>query len=62
MRILARPRLWFIALAVWFAVLFWLSSQSNLHAPGPDFANKDKVLHAGYFTLGGILLFIGLLL
>lgn len=57
---LVRPRPWFTLLAIWFAVLFWLSSQSRLHPPGPQFHNKDKVLHAAYFTLGGILFFVGL--
>lgn len=60
MRVPAHPRFWFALVAVWFAVLFWLSSQSHLQPPGPEFENKDKVLHAGYFTLGGILFFIGL--
>ncbi len=55
-----RPRFWFSLFAVWFAVLFLFSSQSRLHPPGPQFHNKDKVLHAAYFMLGGILLFVGL--
>src|SRR6478609_4892020 len=60
MRVLANSRLWFGLVAVWFAVLFWLSSQSHLNPPGPEFANKDKVLHTGYFTLGGTLFFLGM--
>lgn len=56
----ARPRFLFILLAVWFAVLFWSSSQSRLHPPGPQFLYKDKVLHAAYFMIGGTLMFVGL--
>ncbi len=50
----------FFLVAVWFAVLFWLSSQSHLHPPGPEFENKDKVLHTGYFAIGGGLFFMAL--
>mgnify|MGYP003467856729 CR=1 FL=1 len=60
MRVSARPRFWFTLVALWFGALFWLSSQSHLHPPGPEFINKDKLLHTGYFALGGACLFIGL--
>ena len=57
---LTRPRLWFTLVAVWFAILFWLSSQAHLHPPGPEFEGRDKILHVGYFALGGILFFAGI--
>ena len=57
---LARPRTWFLLVALWFAALFWLSSQSRLFPPGPEFQNKDKFLHLGYFALGGGLFLTGL--
>ncbi|MFZ4766000.1 MAG: VanZ family protein [Roseimicrobium sp.] len=57
---LRRPRTWFVALALWFTVLFAISHQSKLHPPGPDFPGVDKVHHTAYFTLGGICVFLGL--
>lgn len=60
MRAFAQPRLWFILAAVWFAVLFWLSSQAHLQPPGPEFEGRDKMLHLGYFALGGALFFVGM--
>jgi VanZ family protein len=54
---LRRPRTWLILLAVWWATLFVLSHQSHLHPPGTDIANIDKVYHAGYFTIGGMMFF-----
>lgn len=57
---LRRPSIWFLAVAVWFGVLFFLSHQSHLTPPGPQFDNRDKVYHAGYFTLGATCFFIGL--
>ncbi|WP_265594086.1 VanZ family protein [Haloferula sp. BvORR071] len=53
-RVLRHPLTWLAAVAVWFGVLWWLSSQSHPKPPGPEFENKDKVLHFGYFFLGGI--------
>ena len=55
-----QPRTWFIAAFVWFAALFFFSSQSRLRPPGPDFAGVDKVHHTVYFTLGGMCIFMGL--
>lgn len=60
MRAFSQPRPWFILVAIWFAILFWLSSQSHLQPPGPEFEGKDKVLHVGYFGLGGMLFFLGM--
>jgi len=57
---LAHPRLWIFAVIVWAAALWLLSGQSSLHPPGPEFANRDKVMHATYFALGGTCLFLAL--
>jgi VanZ family protein len=57
---LRRPGFWFTAVAIWFVTLFFLSNQSHLQPPGPQFDNQDKVYHAGYFTLGALCLFVGL--
>ena len=57
---LRRPGLWFTAVAIWFVALFLLSNQSHLQPPGPEFENRDKVYHAGYFTLGALCLFVWL--
>jgi len=59
---LRHPSIWFLAVVVWFATLLFLSSQSNLEAPMPEFEHRDKVLHATYFMLGGICFYMGLLL
>lgn len=47
--------MWLAAWAVWFGTLWYLSSQSHPNPPGPEFENKDKVLHFGYFFLGGFI-------
>jgi len=57
---LTHPRTWFTAVVVWAVALFMLSHQSHLSPPGPEFDNKDKVLHATYFALGGISFFMTL--
>ncbi|QIF00359.1 VanZ family protein [Roseimicrobium sp. ORNL1] len=57
---LRRPGLWFTAVAIWFVALFLLSNQSALQPPGPEFENRDKVYHVGYFALGSLCLFVGL--
>ncbi|RBP42472.1 VanZ family protein [Roseimicrobium gellanilyticum] len=57
---LRRPGFWFLAVAIWFVALFVLSNQSHLQPPGPEFDDRDKVYHAGYFTLGSLCLFVGL--
>ena len=57
---LRHSRLWFTALIIWFVALFILSSMSHPNPPGPDFPNKDKVMHATYYALGGLCLFIAL--
>jgi VanZ family protein len=57
---LRRPGLWFALVVIWFVALFLLSNQSRLQPPGPEFQNRDKVYHAGYFALGSLCLFVGL--
>ncbi len=57
---LTRPIYWYIAVAIWFIVLYAFSSQAMLQPPGPDFANKDKVIHASYFAVGATCLYVGL--
>ncbi len=45
---------------IYVLAIFFISSQPNLHPPGPDFPAKDKVAHfAEYFVLG-VLLFKGI--
>lgn len=57
---LLRPYLWFAAIIIWYVTLWLLSSQSKLHPPGPEFMHRDKVLHATYFAMGGVCLFVAL--
>lgn len=56
-RLLLNPLLWLITTILWYATLFYLSGKSS---PGPEVAftipHFDKVLHFGYFAIGGILL------
>lgn len=56
-RLLLNPFLWLATTILWYATLFHLSGKSS---PGPDVAftipHFDKVLHFGYFAIGGILL------
>lgn len=61
MRRLSRsPWLWLAAFAVWFAMLWWLSSRVNHFPSALDFRASDKVLHFGYF-FGGAALFAAFL-
>ncbi|TLD69479.1 hypothetical protein FEM03_17725 [Phragmitibacter flavus] len=60
MSILSRPLSWFLAVVVWYAALLYLSSQSQLEAPVPEFMHRDKVMHLTYFALGGICLYLAL--
>jgi VanZ family protein len=48
-------RAWLALLAAYVALIFFASSQPYLHAPGPDFDLKDKMIHAAeYFVLAWI--------
>jgi VanZ family protein len=53
------PRTWWLALTVWAGVLWWLSAQPGSGHP-QQIPHFDKVLHTGYFFLGGILLQLAL--
>jgi VanZ family protein len=44
-----------VALA-YVALIFFLSSRPYLHAPGPDFDMKDKIVHALEYAVLGTLL------
>lgn len=56
MRPSRHPGFWFGAFALWFAVLWWLSSRVHEQPPGLDFAFSDKLLHFGWFFGGAGLL------
>ena len=55
--ILTRPKLWLIAWLTWFAVLWWLSSQSP-HPDHIEIPHLDKVMHFGYFFGGAGLCYV----
>lgn len=59
-RLLACGWLWWLGVALWAALLYYLSSRSALPS-GPDFPMKDKVLHCVYFSGGAFCLVTGLL-
>lgn len=56
MRLIRNPSLWYAAFAVWFGVLWWLSSEIRTFPPPARFFASDKVLHFGYFFGGAGLL------
>ena len=56
MSVLRRSSVWFTAFAIWFSVLWMLSSRANDMPEGIDFRHIDKVLHFGYFFGGAGLL------
>ncbi len=47
------PAFWWAAFAVWFAVLYLLSSISGIGRTPPPVMISDKVAHVCYFTAGG---------
>ncbi len=47
-----RPAFWWGCYALWFAVLFGLSSISKVPSGTPQFMLSDKFAHAAYFTAG----------
>lgn len=53
--LLRHPRTWLAAFAVWFATLWWLSSQVRQFPPGMDSQFSDKLIHFGYFLGGGFI-------
>ncbi|BCX49530.1 resistance protein vanZ [Haloferula helveola] len=62
MNALRRPAPWFGAFAVWFGVLWWLSSGVPDFPETLQFRSSDKILHIGYFFGGAGLLSAGLFL
>lgn len=53
-----RARVVFVLLYV--AMIFYLSSRPYLHAPGPEFALRDKVAHCIEYGILGVLLWWGI--
>jgi VanZ family protein len=50
------PAFWYTAFAIWFGVLWWLSSEIRTFPTPVQFYSSDKVLHFGYFFGGAGLL------
>lgn len=57
---LSRPLPWFCGVALWFAVLFFLSSRPMPELPGPEIPHLDKIIHTLYFAAGSTCLYVGL--
>jgi len=55
-RLPLRPLPWLLAFAVWFGVLWWLSSGHRDLPLGEEIRFIDKVYHFGYYFGGAILL------
>ena len=53
-----RPVFWWGCVAIWFATLYVLSSQSAL--PSPNISFSDKIAHFCYFALGSTAFYLGL--
>lgn len=51
-----QPYFWLASYAIWFGVLWWLSSRKPDFPPDLTFQYSDKVLHFGYFFGGAGLL------
>lgn len=55
---MAVKRQWmhFLPIIAYVGLIFFLSSRPHFHAPGPEFAARDKVAHfVEYFILGALL-------
>ena len=50
------PAVWFSALFLWFAVLWFLLLMHGSPGIPPPFPHFDKLMHFGYFLIGGFLL------
>lgn len=59
-RLAKYPWLWWGWLLAWAIILFILSSESDLPSTGPEFENKDKLLHCLYFSGGAFCFLLGL--
>ncbi len=51
--ILRSATTWSVAFALWFGVLWWLSSRPSTIPPALQFTASDKLLHFAYFFIGG---------
>lgn len=51
MTMLKRSRFWAVLVGIWAVTLWFLSERQHVMT-GPEIPHMDKVLHAGYFTLG----------
>jgi len=49
-------RPWLLLSALYVALIFFMSSRPYLHAPGPEFQFKDKVLHCIEYGILGWLI------
>ena len=58
-KLLAQPSFWRVAVILWAAILYFLSSQPSTALPG-GFPGLDKIEHAGYFAGGGMCFLLGL--
>lgn len=57
-----RPAFWWSAFALWFVVLYILSSSATPDLGGPEIPDFDKFLHLAYFSAGGLCMALGLFL
>jgi VanZ family protein len=56
-RLLQHAAYWWVAVALWYGILYAASSQATYLPPSP-FAFSDKVQHALYFMAGGCCVYI----
>lgn len=58
LKLLTRPRTWWVLFGCWAAGIFALSSLSTLPPSpiSPDFLEIDKILHAAAYTIGALFL------
>lgn len=52
-RLPSQPLFWALLWAAWFMVLWSLSSSDPKIDNGPEIPHLDKVMHFGYFMIGG---------
>ena len=48
-------RIWALALLLYMALILFVSTRPNLHAPGPEFEYKDKLAHVAEYAVLGVL-------
>jgi VanZ family protein len=53
-------RLKFLTLILYVLLIFFMSTRSDIHPPGPEFEMKDKLAHAAEYFVLGLLLFGGI--